>query len=418
MQPTIYFSADHPIDIDLVDPDALQVIHRLQQAGFTAYLVGGGVRDLLMGHTPKDYDISTSARPEEIKRLFGRQCILIGRRFRLAHIRFGHKIIEVSTFRSGEMSEDLIKVDNVFGSEQDDVMRRDFTINGLYYDPEHHKVIDYVGGREDLHEHVLNTIGDPEVRFKQDPVRMIRLLKFQARFNFKSSEPVSLALAKCLPEIIKSSPARVLEEILRMLESTASKKFFHLLIQTGMVEWIFPKLSTILRGPKGELILSYLDAVDKINCQSRKFPIERPVLTAALLFPILDEKVHEHFFNLKLAPNFGDILHQTHQVIAENLIQAFSHFPRRISSIAAYVMSTQYRLTLKTKKVTPRRLFKLKEFPLALRLLKIRAFVQPELQQTYIYWREHYRQFLRDEDRPHKKTHPKKEPSHATPNHS
>ena len=183
MRPKIYSKKEHGISIDLFDSDALYAICKLQQAGFQAYVVGGSIRDLLLGHIPKDFDISTSARPEQIKSLFQRQCLLIGRRFRLAHLRFGSKVIETSTFRSGENSDSLILRDNTWGSEEEDVIRRDFTMNALFYDPSREIIIDYVGGVEDIHKKILRSIGNPWVRFKQDPVRMLRCLKFQARFN-------------------------------------------------------------------------------------------------------------------------------------------------------------------------------------------------------------------------------------------
>lgn len=226
MQPKIYSVSEHVIDQSLIDPDALLTINKLREAGHTAYLVGGGVRDLLLKRAPKDFDISTSALPEQVKQVFHRNCILIGRRFRLAHVRFGHKILEVSTFRSGENDSDLILQDNKWGSAQEDVLRRDFTINGLYYDPSNHTIIDYVGGWEDIQKNMLRTIGDPYIRFKQDPVRMIRLLKFRARFGLDIDMESRKALVNCRDEIVKSSPARVLEEIFRMLESGASAPFF------------------------------------------------------------------------------------------------------------------------------------------------------------------------------------------------
>lgn len=398
MQPKIY-STDLNFEKNLVDRDALHVILRLKQAGFLAYLAGGAVRDMLLGRLPKDFDISTSAKPEEIKRLFGRQCILIGRRFRLAHVRFGHKILEVSTFRTGEMTGDLITQDNVWGTEQEDVLRRDFTINGLFYDPENHTVIDYVGGWEDLQTGILHTIGDPEVRFKQDPVRMIRLLKFQARFHFTISEEVKKGVQLCLGEIAKSSPARVLEEMFRMLESCAASRFFELLLESGLMERLFPSLTAALKGPQGKRILRYLEAGDAINKQSTKFPIERPVLTSALIFPLLEEDIRVRYTKEGRSPHLGDILNLTSTHIRDIILASFYHFPRRISGIMTYILSTQYRLTpIKAKKQHPTRLFRVREFPMALRLLKIRAMVNPELQKTYISWRENFRNFLRQEE--------------------
>lgn len=411
MQPKIY-STDLNFEKNLVDRDALHVIHRLKQAGFLAYLAGGAVRDMILGRMPKDFDISTSAKPEEIKRLFGRQCILIGRRFRLAHVRFGHKILEVSTFRTGEMTGDLITQDNVWGTEQEDVLRRDFTINGLFYDPEEHTVIDYVGGWEDLQKGVLHTIGDPEVRFKQDPVRMIRLLKFQARFHFTISDEVKNGVQACLAEISKSSPARVLEEMFRMMESCASSRFFELMLESGLMDRLFPALTNALRGSQGKEMLRYLEASDAINKQSTKFPIERPVLTAALIFPLLEEDLHTRFTKEGRTPHLGDILNLTSIHIRDIILASFYHFPRRISGIMSYILSMQYRLTpIKAKKQHPSRLFRVREFPMALRLLKIRAMVNPELQKTYISWRENFRNFLRQEDlhtHRHRTTHERK----------
>jgi poly(A) polymerase len=184
VQQTIYPFETHRIPKEKIDADALFVLEKLRRAGHIAYLVGGGVRDLLLNKTPKDFDISTSADPDQIRRLF-RNAILIGKRFRLAHIRFGEKIFEVSTFRSGSNEADtLILRDNDWGTPEQDALRRDFTINGLFYDPHTETVIDYVGGYPDIEKRILRTIGQPFLRFKQDPVRMLRLLKFRARFGF------------------------------------------------------------------------------------------------------------------------------------------------------------------------------------------------------------------------------------------
>lgn len=162
MRPSIYTRGQHAIEQDRIDEHALSAVLALQEAGHTTYLVGGSVRDLILGRKPKDFDISTSARPEEIKRLFQRHCLLIGRRFRLAHLRFGQKVLEVSTFRAGDnSSSSLIVHDNRWGSEEEDVQRRDFTMNALFYDPKKEIVLDYVGGVEDIKKGLLRTIGSP-----------------------------------------------------------------------------------------------------------------------------------------------------------------------------------------------------------------------------------------------------------------
>ena len=250
MQPKIYDVGEHQIAPDKIDQHAFYVIQKLRQAGHKAYLVGGGVRDLLLKTRPKDFDISTSAKPEEIRSLF-RNAILIGRRFRLAHIRFGKKVIEVATFRAGATEEaGLIVRDNEWGSEEQDVLRRDFTINGLFYDPENQTVIDYVDGYSDLAKRTLRAIGQPDVRFMQDPVRMIRLIKFCARFDFEIHRPTFEALLNCKGEILKSSSARIFEELLRMLESGAAKPFFHLLNEYGILKPLSPNLSRFLEKPE------------------------------------------------------------------------------------------------------------------------------------------------------------------------
>jgi poly(A) polymerase len=407
VQPKIYHPNEHDIDRTLIDPDAIYVINKLREAGFIAYLVGGSVRDLLVKKRPKDFDISTSARPEQIKQLFHRGCLLIGRRFRLAHIRFGHKIIEVSTFRSGENDSDLIIQDNQWGSPEEDVLRRDFTINGLYYDPAMNSVIDYVGGWEDIHQRVLRSIGDPKVRFKQDPVRMIRLLKFRARFGFEIDPSAREALLQCHPEIVKSSPARILEEIFRMLESGASSPFFHLMAESNLLELIFPSLTHFLEGQFGKEIYHYLTAADQINLNSRKKSLDRPILTACLLYPILEREVHDKYLGKEMTPHIGQIMMMTTSLIKGVMTSSFSHFPRRLSATMGFILSTQYRLTPLTGKRHLRpKLLNNKEFEFALKFLKIRSLVNNQLIEAYNWWSNLYRQNERHFDRRRHHPHP------------
>ena len=255
----------HQLPIQKVDVHALYVMEKLKQAGYVAYLVGGSVRDLLLNHTPKDFDISTSAKPEEIKKLFN-NCILIGRRFRLAHVRFGKKILEVSTFRAGDPEkEELILRDNVWGYPEEDALRRDFTINGLFYDPSNQTIIDYVDGYTDIKRKYLRTIGQPFVRFKQDPVRMLRLLKFQARFGLEVDPDAHIALVECREEIVKSSPARIVEEMLRMLESGAAKSFIQLLTHHGLMSHLLPGIASFIeKEQESDLIYCFLQEIDSV----------------------------------------------------------------------------------------------------------------------------------------------------------
>ncbi len=403
MQLKIHLQGEHNIDPSYIDKDALYVLKKLRDAGYTAYLVGGSVRDLLVKRVPKDYDISTSAKPEEIKQLFNRSCILIGKRFRLAHIRFGHKILEVATFRSGENDDDLIVHDNQWGTAAQDVLRRDFTINGLYYDAENDSVIDYVDGLKDIKDGILKTIGEPKVRFRQDPVRMIRLLKFQARFGFKVADDVDLALLSCKEEITKSSPARILEEILRMLESGSSSLFFDLMTKSGILEHLFPCLTHFLEGKQGNLVFQYLASADQLNLNGR-YPLDRSVLTSCLLYPILEHEVKAKFLDKNEMPHLGDIMTLSNSLISGFVTSSFSHFPRRISSTMSFILAMQYKLTPISGKRHPRpKLVRNKEFNLALNFLKIRSLVHEELMETYSFWKEIIRQSEHHHD---KKAHP------------
>lgn len=254
MQPRIISRSDHPISRKNIDPDALKVLYRLYRSGHTAFLVGGGVRDLLIGRHPKDFDICTSARPGQVKKLF-RNCWLIGRRFRLAHIHFrDHKIVEVSTFRAQPEREEgsdedlLVRQDNTFGSPEEDALRRDFTINGLFYDIASFSLIDYVGGVDDIEAGVIRTIGDPHVRFREDPVRMLRAIKFAARLDFAIEPETWEALCEHAEEITRCSTSRVVEEIARLLEGGASCRSLQLLKASGILRIVLPEVYEYIYG--------------------------------------------------------------------------------------------------------------------------------------------------------------------------
>jgi poly(A) polymerase len=284
----------------LLDSDAVKILRRLRRQGFEAYLVGGGVRDLLLGRTPKDFDIATSARPEEVKRLF-RNCRIIGRRFRLAHVFFREKIIEVSTFRAlidpvenGGGDDLLIRNDNVFGTAEQDAVRRDFTINGLFYDVERGEVIDYVGGREDLDRRVICTIGDPDIRFREDPIRMLRAIKFAARLGFQLDPVVESAIRRHRKDILRSAPPRIMEEILRLLGGGAARASLRLLAETGALGVLLPEMQNLwLLEQEGNPIAAnlwgnieaHLAALDTFDKGRRS--VSNAVLVGALAMPLL-----------------------------------------------------------------------------------------------------------------------------------
>jgi poly(A) polymerase len=384
LEPKIYPVDEHKIAPDKIDTHAFYVIQKLRAAGHTAYLVGGGVRDLLLGERPKDYDVSTSAKPEEIKSLF-RNAILIGRRFRLAHIRFGNKVIEVSTFRSGATDEaGLIVRDNEWGSEEQDVLRRDFTINGLFYDPESQKVIDYVDGYLDLEKKILRTIGKPDVRFIQDPVRMIRLIKFCARLNFEIHHPTFEALLSCKGEILKSSQARIFEELLRMLESGASKSFFHLLNEYGLLKSLSLPLAEYLERPNNPTF-ALLSAIDD-EIQKNQI-LDRSLLLSTLIFPLFREQVLEKSKKEEKPLHLGQIAEMAHRTIDQIFLPFFT-IPRRMRGIMGFILTTQFRLIPLDGKLRRPRAPRDELFPYALYLLKMRAHLEPELLPHYTLWTE------------------------------
>lgn len=388
VEPKIYKADEHRIPADKIDQHAYYVIQKLRQAGHSAYLVGGGVRDLLLSQRPKDYDISTSAKPEEIRSLF-RNAILIGRRFRLAHIRFGRKVIEVSTFRAGDTeAADLIVRDNVWGTEEQDVLRRDFTINGLFYDPEAQLVIDYVGGYPDLEKRILRAIGQPEVRFSQDPVRMIRLIKFCARFGFEIHSPTFEALLNCRGEIIKSSSARIFEELLRMLESGSSKSFFYLLNQYGLLKPLSPAMARYLERSPENLALQLLGEIDAEIRKNSIQPLDRSLLLAALVFPLFEEHIRERAKIQDRPLHLGQIAEEANRSI-DQVFNPFFNIPRRMRGIMSFLLTAQFRfIPLDGRPLKKPRAPRDPLFPMALHLLKMRAAVQPELLPSYTLWTE------------------------------
>lgn len=386
MQQKIYSKELHQLDIRQVDKEALYVLEKLTASGYVAYLVGGGVRDLLLQKKPKDYDISTSAEPEQIKKLF-RNCILIGRRFRLAHIRFGKKIIEVSTFRSGDTEDDaLIIRDNQWGSPEEDVLRRDFTINGLFYDAATETVIDYVGGFEDLEKGLLKTVGQPFIRFKQDPVRMLRLLKFKARFGFCIDHDAHIALIETKHEITKSSPARILEEILRMLELGSSHAFFSLLIEYGFLQLILPGLASFLETKEGSEIYAFLTELDRSALEGST--INRSIALSCLIFPLLQKRIEALFASREKSPHLGEIQEEAFALFHESF-EFFFHIPKRIKIEVISIITTQFRLTpLEKRKYKTLRAPNDPNFGLAVNFLQIRACLEPGLQKILTAWQE------------------------------
>lgn len=243
----------HAISRQQIERKALDVLYGLKRAGYDAYLVGGGVRDLLLGLEPKDFDVVTSARPEEVKRVFGRKCRIIGRRFRLAHVYFGREFVEVATFR-GDAGEGRRKTDengrilfdNVYGTIEEDVWRRDFTVNALYYDIKDFSIVDYVGGLEDLHQGILRLIGEPEVRYREDPVRLIRAVRFAVKLGFKIEQRTEVPIENMGPLLLEVAPARMFEEVLKLFHNTQAVEVFEKLRHYNLFRFLFPQVDALL----------------------------------------------------------------------------------------------------------------------------------------------------------------------------
>lgn len=370
-RPTIHRRA---IPSDHLDEDALKVLRRLHRNGYKAYLVGGGVRDLLLGRKPKDFDVATSARPHQVKTLF-RNCRIIGRRFRLAHILFGAgKVIETATFRrdpsaptdeetfmretldareaidSGEMdafgegalrplqkardddADLLIRTDNVFGEPHEDALRRDFTINGLFYDIERGEVIDYVGGLRDLERRAITTIGMPDVRFREDPVRILRAIKFSARLDLGIDPECYDAMVAQREELRKAAPPRLLEEILRLLRGGAAHRSMWLAWETGVLSVVLPELAVFLDddAPSSRLLWGRLDAIDA-SIRKGYVPTDSVLLAAVLLGPA-EEAIDG---SQDLAAAYDEFMHEVTESLA---------VPRRMQERMRAIVTSQRRL--------------------------------------------------------------------------
>ena len=356
---------EHGISRKLMSPNALRVLYRLKDNGYIAYLVGGCVRDLLLGREPKDFDVVTNATPGEVKRLF-RSCRLVGRRFRLAHIHFHEELIEVATFRSQAADEPkpeaeekhgrenrqrqlkngdgMILRDNVYGTPEEDALRRDFTVNALAYDIADFSIIDFVGGLADLNAGVIRTIGDPAVRFQEDPVRMLRAVRFAAKLGFTMEECTRKALVAAAATIVSASPPRLYEEMLKILLSGEGAKCCDLLRQTGLFAALFPFFSAWLDAESegfphtrfGEM----LTCVDSLVQQGDT--VSPPLLLALLFGEYLGEKAER--FRATGAPWQQSIDAATAEFLGE--VCPFVQIANRVGLALREIIAQQMRLKL------------------------------------------------------------------------
>ena len=323
MKPTVINRNKHVVSRKQMSPEVLKVLYRLHRTGHLAYLCGGGVRDLLLGRKIDDFDVATDAEPRSLKKIFG-NCRLIGRRFRIAHIMFkGGKIIEVSTFRKkGEEEEAtddgnslLIKRDNTFGSPAEDAFRRDFTINGLYYNVADFSIIDYVDGRADLHARLIRCIGDPNIRFQEDPIRILRGIRLAATLDFQVEESTWEAMKRQCHHIMECPASRIREEIMKTLRRKGSRKGFELLADAGILEHLLPRLdefrlACLKNEPtSADPLLQHLGVIDDLRSKGSEFT------DALLLATLTASPVLSSFETL---PPDSDVARWLHQYLEEN----------------------------------------------------------------------------------------------------
>ena len=293
MEPRTIERADHPISRRDIDPNVLKVLYRLINAGHLAYLVGGGVRDLMLGRRPKDFDVATSAHPQQVRDLF-RNSRLIGRRFRLVHVFFGPQNVEVATFRRrseelGGPDDPLIRLDNTFGTPQEDAFRRDFTVNALFYDPATFHVIDYTGGVDDLGARLIRTIGDPETRMREDPVRMLRAVRFAAKLDFAIEPATRGAIERHRQDLLKAAMPRLVEETFRTLGQAGAGRAACLMEELGLLEPLLPFLSEHLKASAGTavppLMISHMSALGHLIDEG--FAADHAFVLGAMFFDLM-----------------------------------------------------------------------------------------------------------------------------------
>jgi poly(A) polymerase len=386
---------EHKIPRRLLDDNALKVAYRLQDAGYDGLLVGGCIRDLLLNKKPKDFDVTTNAHPEEAAELF-RRGRLIGRRFKLVHVRFGRDLIEVATFRashdsqpedgSGEQCDSgMILRDNVYGTIEDDALRRDFTVNALYYCPKDHCVYDFTNGFEDLQKGVLRMIGDPEDRYKEDPVRMLRAARFAAKLDF-TIEPASESPIRPLAPMLKRiAPARLFDETLKLFQSGHALKSYQQLRRLELFEPLFSQVQDLLNDPQLDVPMERLIENALKNTDRRL--AQRKSVTPAFLFAAIlwypTQKRMQKLMREKKMPPLPALHEAANQVIAEQVRS--TAIPRRFSTPIREIWEMQLRLP-RRQGHRAHRLMEMPRFRAAYDLLLLRESSGEQLDGLSQWW--------------------------------
>ncbi|HVF34720.1 MAG TPA: polynucleotide adenylyltransferase PcnB [Candidatus Saccharimonadia bacterium] len=382
---------EHGIERSRISFCATRTTDTLQEHNFTAFVVGGALRDLVLGWQPKDFDVATSATPEQVKQLF-RNCRLIGRRFRLAHVMFGGEVIEVATFRASDddgsgarhMVDGRIVRDNVYGNIEEDAIRRDFTVNALYYTIEDFSVRDFVGGYDDIENRCLRLIGDPESRYREDPVRMLRAIRLAAKLDFTIEPRAYAAIRENAKLIADAAPARLFDELIKLFLSGHAVESFKGLLESGLLKEFLPQtaraLVTHAKGSGGTLIDAALANTDERLANDKV--VSPAFLLAALLWPAAHKR-YEGLVADGLEPQAAWLRASDH-VIREQVERMA--LPRRFTAPMQEIWSMQARFPQAQRKRAGR-LMAHPRFRAAYDFFLLRALDEPELAEAAAWWR-------------------------------
>ncbi|WP_260259892.1 polynucleotide adenylyltransferase PcnB [Vibrio intestinalis] len=385
---------EHNISRKQISDNALKVLYRLHGAGFDAYLVGGGVRDLLLGQAPKDFDIATNATPEQIRQLF-KNCRLIGRRFRLAHIMFGRDIIEVATFRghhqepsknvSQQSKEGMLLRDNVYGTVDEDAERRDFTINAMYYNIGDYSIHDYAGGMEDLEDKLVRLLGDPETRYREDPVRMLRAVRFAVKLDFDIEEDTAAPIEE-LAHLLQDIPAaRLYEESLKMLQSGHGLETYHLMREYNLFQQMFPAVAEFFTeeyDSKTEQMLDLvLDSTD-LRVEEGKRINPAFMFAAMLWYPLLAKA--EQLMETRNLCHYDAVMEASNYIL-DDQVRSIA-IPRRHTATIREIWQLQLRLPRRNGK-RAFRLMELNKFRAGYDFLEMRGEIEGgDTEQLAKWW--------------------------------
>ena len=409
----------HSISRKSISDSALKVLYRLSRSGHRACLVGGGVRDLLLGIQPKDFDVATDATPEEVRALF-KNSRIIGRRFRLVHIRFGRDIIEVATFRGHAEDSNRTETDeagrilrdNTFGEIEDDALRRDFTANALYYDIHDYAVLDYVGGIQDIEDRLLRLIGDPAIRYQEDPVRMLRAVRFAAKLDFDIEASAAEAIFEYGHLLAVIPPARMFDEVIKLFHSGSALRVFELLREYKLLKYLVPALDEWLQDEPSESMLDFLDQAltNTDNRVNTGQPVSPGFIFAVLLWPVVHQQASRmQSDRQKMIP----ALVQVGESVMKRQVRHVS-IPRRFSQMARDIWSSQPRFH-RTQGKQPLRLLGFPVFRAAYDFMCIQTMVGLLPHKLCHWWTEFQKNHPAGADQRHKerRSRPRRRRRHA-----